>query len=77
MIGDYIAAALGKATYEQLEDGTVYAEVPGLQGVWANADTEEATRAELAEVVEEWVLLRVSQGLQVPDIAGVSVRAPA
>jgi predicted RNase H-like HicB family nuclease len=41
--------------------------------VWANADTEEA-RAELAEVIEEWVLLSISRGLPVPDIAGV--RAP-
>jgi predicted RNase H-like HicB family nuclease len=77
VIGDYIAVALSRATFEKLEDGTVYAEVPELQGVWANADTEEETRAELAEVVEEWVLLRISQGLPVPNIAGVGVRAPA
>ncbi len=62
--------------FEGLGDGTIYAEVPELRGVWANAETEEDAREELAEVIEEWVLLRISQGLPVPDVGGVSVRAP-
>lgn len=77
VIAPYIEAALSRATFEKLDDGTIYAEVPELRGVWANADTEEEARVELAEVVEEWVLLSISRGLPVPDIGGVSVRAPA
>ena len=77
VMGEYIAAALSQAVFEELEDCSTYAEVPQLRGVWANSDTEAETRAELAEVVEEWVLFRISQGLTVPDVAGVSVRAPA
>lgn len=75
-MSDYIAAALARATFEEFSDGTVYAQVPELRGVWANAGTEREAREELAEVAEEWVLLRVSQGLPVPDVGGVSVRAP-
>jgi predicted RNase H-like HicB family nuclease len=76
-MSDYIAAALARVTFEGLSDGTIYAEIPEIRGVWANADTDGEARKELAEVVEEWVLLRISRGLPIPDLGGVSVRAPA
>ncbi|BAY47344.1 hypothetical protein SAMD00079811_49620 [Scytonema sp. HK-05] len=41
MLTNYIQAALHQATYELLDDGTFYAEVPGLQGLYANAPTLE------------------------------------
>ncbi len=60
MILEYIDAAMERAEYEVLEeDGSWYAHVPELQGVWANADTLEACRDELRSVVDEWV----AQGL--------------
>lgn len=43
MLSEFIRAAMRRATYEILpEDKTYYGEIPGLQGVWANADTLEA-----------------------------------
>jgi predicted RNase H-like HicB family nuclease len=58
MLTKYIQAALHKAKYKILsDDDTFYGEIPGFQGVWANADTLEACREELAEVLEEWILL--------------------
>src|SRR5262245_1854078 len=40
MLTEYIQAAMRRATYEILpEDKTYYGEIPGFQGVWANADT--------------------------------------
>ncbi|MBI4617600.1 MAG: type II toxin-antitoxin system HicB family antitoxin [Planctomycetes bacterium] len=74
MLRDYVDRALRRAKYEILEDGSVCAMVPGLRGVIAHADTVEACRAQLAEVVEEWVLVRVARGLRVPAIDGVRVR---
>ncbi len=73
---DYIEAASRRATFETLEDGTVYAELPGLEGVWANADTREAATEELREVLEDWILLRVSKGLSIPDIDGHTISVP-
>jgi predicted RNase H-like HicB family nuclease len=73
MIREYIERALRKATYDKLEDGTFYGEVPGLQGVLANAETLEECRTQLAEVIEEWVLVRVSRGLEVPPIEGIQI----
>jgi predicted RNase H-like HicB family nuclease len=60
----YIRAALGKAHYEPLEeDASFFGEIPGFEGVWASADTLERCREELEEVLEEWILLRVSKDL--------------
>jgi predicted RNase H-like HicB family nuclease len=42
--------------------------------VLATGKTLEACRDELAEVVEEWVLVRVAKGLRVPRLGKVSVR---
>jgi len=73
MIREYIDRALRKARYDRLDDGSFVAEVPELPGVLANAATLEACRDQLAEVVEEWILVRVSRGLAVPTLDGVSV----
>ena len=73
MIVAYIDRALRRATYDRLEDGTFVAEVPGLQGVLACGETLESCRDELAEVVEGWVLFRVANGMDVPELDGVTV----
>ncbi|MEW6349283.1 MAG: type II toxin-antitoxin system HicB family antitoxin [Thermodesulfobacteriota bacterium] len=72
MLSDYIRAALGKAHYEILPDGEGYfGTVEGLQGVWAQGDTLEACREELQEVLEEWIILGLRMGPQIPSIEGV------
>ena len=68
MITDYLREALRVARYEKLEDGTFFAEVPQLKGVLANAQTLEACRDQLAEVIEEWILVRVARGLDIPPL---------
>lgn len=67
MLSDYLSAAMHKARYEILaDDGTFYGEIPGFDGVYADAETLETCREELKEVLEEWVLFRVSKGLSSP-----------
>lgn len=68
MISDFIVASLGKAKYELLEDGSFYANVPHLEGVWANGKTLEACREELREVLEDWLLLKLKDGDEVPGL---------
>ena len=51
MITGYIQAAMRRAKYEILSDGTYYGEIPGFQGVYANAATLEDCRKELQEVL--------------------------
>ena len=74
MIRQYVDEALRSARYDKLEDGTFYGEVPRLRGVLATAETLEGCRSRLAEVVEEWVLIRVARKLSVPRLGGVRVR---
>jgi len=74
MLRDYIRAALHRARYEILpDDGTFYGEIPGLEGVYANARTLESCREELEGVLEEWILLRVSRNLPLPIVDGIEL----
>ncbi|MBP5972154.1 MAG: type II toxin-antitoxin system HicB family antitoxin [Brasilonema octagenarum HA4186-MV1] len=74
MLTKYIQTALLKAKYKILsDDGTFYGEIPEFQGVWANADSLEACREELVEVLEEWILLRVSRHLPLPVVDGIEL----
>lgn len=74
MLTKYIQAAMHKAKYKILsDDDTFYGEIPNFQGVWANAGTLEACREELAEVLEEWILLRVSRNLALPVVDGIEL----
>lgn len=60
MISDYVRAALHRAKYELLpDDEGFYGEIPGLPGVWANADGLERCREELREVLEDWIVIKL------------------
>ena len=75
MITDYIRAAMRRARYEILpDDGFFYGEIPGFDGVYAHADTLEGCRDELEEVLEEWILLRVSKNLPLPVVDGIELK---
>jgi predicted RNase H-like HicB family nuclease len=74
MITRYIERALERARYELLPDGTFAVTVRGLRGVVATGATLEACRRDLAEVVEEWLLVRVARGLDVPPLDGATVK---
>jgi predicted RNase H-like HicB family nuclease len=74
MLIKYIQSALSKAKYEIIEDdGSFYGEIPGFQGVWANAETLEDCRNELAEVLKEWVFLRISDNTPLPVVDGIKL----
>jgi predicted RNase H-like HicB family nuclease len=74
MLTDYIQAAMRRAKYEILpDDNSYYGEIPGFQGVWANADTLEACRTELQEVLEDWILFRVSRRLTLPVVDNIDL----
>lgn len=75
MLREYIRGAMHQARYEILpDDGTFYGEIPGFEGVYANGETLERCREELEEVLEEWVLFRVSRNLTLPKVNGIELR---
>lgn len=77
MITEYMEAALGRATYEIIEDEEpYYGEVPGLAGVWATGKTLDECRRNLASVIDGWVVVRLRKGLPIPPINGRTIEEP-
>jgi len=74
MISRYVQEALHRAAYSVVDGNTYCATVPGLPGVIATGRSLEACRDQLAEVVEEWLLVRVARGLAIPRLGTVRVR---
>jgi predicted RNase H-like HicB family nuclease len=56
----YITATVAGTEYKVLDDGSVFGEIPGFQGVWANAAAEAACRTELRSVLDGWLTLRLN-----------------
>jgi len=73
MLTKYLRAAMRSAKYELLEEARHYAYIPGFEGVWADAVSLEECRDELEEVLEEWLLFRLSRQLPVPIVDGIDL----
>jgi predicted RNase H-like HicB family nuclease len=73
MLFEYLQKALEKTEYKILDNGTWFAEIPGFEGVWANARSVEECRKELLEVLDEWLILKLKDGDPVPEIEGISL----
>jgi predicted RNase H-like HicB family nuclease len=78
MLTDYIQAALNRATYELLPDGEgYYGDIPGLDGIYGNAATLEACRADLQSALEGWIVLGLKLGHTLPVLDGIDLNEPA
>lgn len=77
MICQYLEAALERAHYEIIDDEeSYYGEVTELPGVWASGKSLEECRKNLAEVIEGWVLLRLSRGMDIPPLGEIWIDIP-
>jgi predicted RNase H-like HicB family nuclease len=67
VLTEYLRGTMQQAHYETLpDDGSIYGEIPGFDGVYAQAATLEACRAELKGGLEEWMSLRAARNLPTP-----------
>ncbi len=74
MLMEYLRLAMAAAHYELLsEEEGFYGEIPGFQGVYAQGETLEACREELASTLEDWLLFRISRHLPTPVVGGVDL----
>jgi predicted RNase H-like HicB family nuclease len=74
MLTQYIDSAMKRAHYEILEDDkSYYGEVKECEGVYANASTLEDCRKELEQTLEDWILFRVSEKLDLPKLDGIDL----
>lgn len=75
MIQEYLQKAMEAAHYELLEDNEgFYGEIHNASGVWATGITLEACRQELLEVLEEWILVGIAMGHDLPNFDGVTIK---
>ena len=73
MLTNYISTAMKKASYELLDDGTFYGEIPDCPGVWGNAETLEACREDLQDALEGWIILGLRLGHTLPILDGIDL----
>ena len=69
----YVKRALELAEYGRDENGVVVARVPGADGFYAQGESVEEARTELADVVEGNVLLALQLGFDIPKLSGIDV----
>ncbi|OGO38801.1 MAG: hypothetical protein A2W35_17395 [Chloroflexi bacterium RBG_16_57_11] len=73
MLTEYIHLAMRLAKYEILEDSTFYGEIPGFQGVWANAALLEDCREGLRQALEDWIVLGLRMGHDLPVVENIQL----
>lgn len=74
MLTRYIQSAMRRAKYDNLSDDTFFGEIPDFDGVYANSDTLAVCREELQEVLEDWILFRVSKHLSLPIVDNIEIK---
>jgi len=75
MLTKYIQAAMAQAEFKLLEDGTYFGEIPPCQGVWSNDASLKVCLIELQEVLEEWILLGLKRGHEIPVIDDINLNS--
>lgn len=73
MLITYIQNAMHLAKYEILEDKQYYGEIPGFDGVWAQAQNLETCREELQSALEDWLILGLRMGHKLPIVNGIQL----
>ena len=74
LLAEYIQVAMQDAVFMIcVEDGSYYGEIFGFDGLWANADTLEECRQELAEVLEGWIVLSIERGHPIPVLPSIDL----
>jgi predicted RNase H-like HicB family nuclease len=77
VVESYVQAALERAEVEQLADGTIGAYVPECKGILAfGADAHECA-VELYRLLEEWVIVSLANGNELPVIAAIDLNCDA
>ena len=66
MISQFIEKKLKTARYKLLKNGAYFGEIPNLKGVWASAKNLEDCRLQLQQVLEDWLVLKVQGGDNIP-----------
>lgn len=64
----YVDAAMRRASYEKMEDGTWFASIAGFVGLWASGSTVEDARRDLLEALDGWIEVCAKTGQRLPEL---------
>jgi len=73
ILSDYLDRALSQAEYDKLEDGTFFGRIPSCKGVVAFAATLRECEDELRSVLEDWVLVGLKLGHELPILNSINL----
>jgi len=74
MFAEYLRVAMRDVHYEDIdEDGTIFATIPGFDGLWANAATRSQVNEELESALEGWVLVNIAHHRELPIRGGIDL----
>jgi predicted RNase H-like HicB family nuclease len=69
---EYIGAAMRRVQHKVIEDdGSIFATIPGFDGLWANAPTLTQVNEELESALEGWILLAIAHQHPIPELEGI------
>ncbi len=73
ILSDYVELALEEAEYDKLEDNTFSGRIPSCKGVVAFAATLRECESELRSTLEDWVLVGLKLGHELPVLANINL----
>ena len=73
ILSGYVDQALAAAAYDKLDDGTFAGKVPPCPGVVAFGRTLRECEEELRSTLEDWILLGLKLGHEMPIIGGIDL----
>lgn len=72
-MSDYVEIALEQAEYDKLDDDTFAGRIPSCKGVVAFAGTLRECESELRSTLEDWVLVGLKLGHELPVLANLNL----
>jgi predicted RNase H-like HicB family nuclease len=73
---EYIALAIRGAQPREIEDGVWVVELDGFPGVWADGPSPQECLTTLAEVLQDWLMIKLAhRDDDVPVVGGLDLAA--
>ncbi|MBU1626982.1 type II toxin-antitoxin system HicB family antitoxin [bacterium] len=73
ILTDYLEAAMAKAVYDKLEDGTYSGRIPQCKGVISFGTTLKECEAELRSTLEDWIFVGLKFRHELPVISNIDL----
>jgi len=73
VLSKYLQLAMRSASYEEMEDGAWFGEIPGFEGLWASAPDRGACQTALEDSLGDWLIFSFKRAIDVPIVEGIDL----